>query len=210
MSGRSRTRLAVAGAGVALAVATLTGCTSGPPATPATVTVTVTAAPGGPTTVTDEQLESLTAPAMCEREAGQLVDGRLPIDESEGATMLATDDENNYLWDQSTDPKGNPSFAVAFACHLGGVNWPQVLGFYGPRGDLLTSFDFGSFDHNEHSVVTSIRYAGGVFHIDWLTYDGAEFGPCNQTTPDELSADFSLSDGKVVWADYEAPCSPGD
>lgn len=210
MSARSFPVAAAATAAGLLALA-LAACTAAPPAAspaaPATVTVTVTPQPDRPPAITEQVLNGLTAPPMCEREARALVDGTLPgIPEGEGDTTLASNTDHPQLWAQSTDPQGNPSLVVAFSCNLGGVEWPQVLGFYGTRGDLLASYDLGSLDELEHSDVSSISYRGGVFHVEWLAYDGAGFGPCGGNEPAAESGDFYIADGKVVVASFDAPC----
>lgn len=191
--------------------AALCGCTSGPPPTPTAVTVTVTARPDTPPQVTDQVLENLTAPSMCERPPGKLVDGRLPgVPEDQGETVLAKNADKKYVWSQSTDPQASPSLVVAFSCGAGGVEWPNVLGFFGVHGDLLGSYDLADIDGTEHSDVSSIEYRGGLFHVEWAAFEGAGEGTCITTEPDMEAADFYIADGKAAYTELKRSCERGD
>lgn len=203
----------VAMTGVAGLALMLSACTSGPPPTPSTVTVTatVTAEPASPPAITDQVLENLTAPPMCQRQSGRLVDGKLPgIPAGDGETGLAMNADKKYVWAQSTDPQASPSLVVAFSCNAGGVEWPNVLGFFGVHGDLLGSYDLGDIDRLEHSKVSSIDYRGGLFHVEWAAYEGAGSGTCVETEPDLESADFYVADGKPAYTELHLACERGD
>lgn len=156
-------------------------------------------------------LENLTAPPMCERQSGKLVAGKLPdVPEDQGETGLAMNADRKYLWAQSTDPQASPSLVVAFSCGAGGVEWPNVLGFFGVHGDLLGSYDLASIDGTEHSNVSSIEYRGGLFHVAWAAYEGAGEGTCITTEPDLESADFYIADGKAAYTELHRSCERGD
>jgi hypothetical protein len=207
MRARSRTIAALVG-GITFTV-WLTACTAGAPGPTVTVTVTQTPAPPTATPMTEADLRTLTAPAMCEREAGALVDGKLPIaDPDAGRTELATDSGGHYVFAQNPEASPYPAMAVAFDCDAGGVAWPEVIGFYG--GDLLDSFDLGSVGHPEHAVVTAMHYSDGAVSVSWKSYDGANFGQCDPDQPDELSADLRLGDSGVVTENVVAPCDLGE
>lgn len=215
---RSRSRSTVAEvaamlAGVALA-AGLTGCGASAPPAPATVTVTVTPTPS-PTAapVGLEDLESLTAPAMCDRGSGRLVNGELPLPEGDGgSTRLATDDGAHYLYAEdptaggSAGEAGSPAFAVAFVCDGGTSSWPEVIGFYGVARDLLASYDLGDVFPSMHASVTDMAYEDGLLVVKWDAYDAIADSLCGGTGPDKLAAAFRVSDQGVEVVDADIPC----
>jgi hypothetical protein len=148
---------------------------------------------------------------MCTRGSGNLVDGKLPVEDPEtnGSTELSTDEAGAYLYARNLADYPYPGLAVAFICNAGGVTWPEVIGFYGDNLDLLASFDLGSIDHNEHSVVSSMAFRDRVLHVEWSTYDGAGFGTCDPNNPDTESADFHLGDTGVAVEDLMTSCDSG-
>jgi hypothetical protein len=210
MRAQRRTMTAIVGGTILAGV--LTACAAATPGPTVTATVTVTqtppAATGDPLAASD--LRTLTAPAMCKRPAGDLVDGKLPVsDPTSGRTELATDAHGHYVYAQNPAASPYPAFAVAFDCDAGNVAWPEVIGFYGFDGELLDSYDLGDFGQPEHAVITAMHYSNGALSVKWKSYDGADFGQCDPTKPDEISADFRLGDSGVVSDNVTTPCNLG-
>jgi hypothetical protein len=162
---------------------------------PAVVTppaVTATATPAPP--IDGTALQSILAPAMCTRLAGNLVNGSLPVDDPtlHGSTTLATHSNGTVLFAAAQPPDDPAStVAVVFECNAGGVGWPNVIGLYDAKLHPLASIDLGDIDEQEHSNVTALAWRGGKLHVDWFTNDDGCHTGADDSVP--RSADFTVA-----------------
>jgi len=130
------------------------------------------------------ELGSVVAPAMCNRPAGQLVNGELPIPKVSGGpdpgfTILYGNKDGGFMHaigDTSTGTQGLT--ALVFGCSIGGVGWPATVAIYDPHLQLLASFNLSDIDHKEHSDVDAIRFEDQALRIDWRTNPEGGAGAC--------------------------------
>jgi hypothetical protein len=135
-------------------------------------------------------LDSAPVPrGMCRHSRGHLVDGKRDFGVK----------GQEWIEDVARGRMGGGSVAVAsIGCTAGGVSWPSTLVFYGrtPGGypKLLAHLYLGKFRASEHANVKTMRAAGGVLNVRWVTYNGCCF------ERQKYSASMRLRGNKVnVW-----------
>jgi hypothetical protein len=148
--------------------------------------------------VTTTQVKSVEAPPMCGRPAGKLVNGSLPVADPlvNGSTILAVNAQKKTMVAtgvSSAFPDG--VVGIVFSCSAGGVEWPNVVGFYDHKLKPVASQDVAHLDNQEHSDVQALTFSRGKFHAVWLTNDSCHYG-ADDSVP--RSADFGVdASGKV-------------
>jgi len=183
-------------------VPTPVGSSATAPPTVATSDSAAQTTPNAPA-IDTAQLGSVTAPAMCDRPEGQLVDGKLPVadpDHNGGTEIIgyANGDPSYAVGANATMPGG--VVAVVFTCSTGGVGWPNVIGLYGIEGGslkLVGSIDLAKIDDQEHSNVMTMEFTDVALHLVWRTNDPSVNCPVSDT-PVWRSGDFVLSGSGAV------------
>ncbi|WP_182263227.1 DUF6636 domain-containing protein [Rhodococcus sp. UFZ-B548] len=138
----------------------------------------------GAGSVTVEDLLSAPVPALCEHEAGTLVDGRLPLQNPMyggveiASTPSGSDDPFVAFGDITGD--GVADGALVTFCTAGGVGWPATVQLYTEGPTLLGGIDLGDVTGGRE-IVENISIADGVVHVEWLT-NGPDDGACCPTS----------------------------
>jgi hypothetical protein len=150
--------------------------------------------------VTFNDLLSAPVPALCQHDAGNLVNGQLPPQDSHrGEVMIAKrNDEpgNNYKVAFGNLTGGdNTDAAMVTDCNAGGVPWPETVQLYTAGPILLGGVNLGDLTHSRE-VVTDLSIADGVTHVNWLA-NGPNDGECCPSI--KMSADLRW-DGSTVSA----------
>ncbi|MBB3084201.1 hypothetical protein [Geodermatophilus sabuli] len=125
-------------------------------------------------------LAGAQVPSLCGHPAGQLVDGKLPIDNpSAGFVSLVLEPSGMVpgplLGDVTGD--GLRDAVVVAECSTGGVSWPMHLLLYGPGPKLLSAVDLGPETSLEHADVTGLQAEGTDVVVTWNGYEGAGGDP---------------------------------
>ena len=108
--------------------------------------------------LTAEQLNSLEVPAICQQEAGTLVDGALDIDPYDG--MVQINQETSAIG-QIVPGKGDGA-AVVFDCNGGGIGWPQQVLFYDNHAEVVGQFDTSAVGESPgRQTVTAVEFKDG-------------------------------------------------
>lgn len=122
--------------------------------------------------VTLQELLSAPVPALCQHDPGNLVNGKLPQQDSHpGQVMIAkrnNQPDNSYkvaFGDLTGD--GNIDAAMVTDCNAGGVPWPETVQLYTAGPTRLGGVNLGDITHSRE-VVTGMSIADGVTHITWL------------------------------------------
>lgn len=128
--------------------------------------------PTGGTVVTLQDLLSAPVPALCQHDPGNLVNGKLPPQDSHpGPVMVA---KRNDLPDTpykvafgSLTAADNIDAAMVTDCGAGGVPWPETVQLYTAGPTRLGGVDLGDITHSRE-VVTDLSISGGLVHVNWL------------------------------------------
>jgi hypothetical protein len=156
--------------------------------------------PAGADAVTLQELLSAPMPELCQHEAGNLVNGQLPPQDSHpGEVMIAKSNDqpaNTYkvaFGDLTGD--GNTDAAMVTDCNAGGVPWPETVQLYKAGPARLGGVNLGDLTHSTE-VVTDLSITDGVAHVTWLA-NGPNDPDCCPTI--RMAADLGW-DGSTVSA----------
>lgn len=128
--------------------------------------------------VTLEDLMSAPVPGLCRHDAGDLVNGQLPRQDTHYGSVAvahnsATDDKLQVaLGDLTGD--GVDDGAMVTACTAGGVGWPATIQLYSAGPTRLGGIDLGDVTHGGRESVTGLSISNGVVHVSWITQGPGE------------------------------------
>ncbi|MGW4097317.1 hypothetical protein [Mycobacterium sp. NPDC004974] len=151
-------------------------------------------------TVTLADLLSAPVPALCRHDAGTLVNGQLPPQDSHpGSVRIAQrNDEPDLSYKVAfgnLTGGANTDAAMVTDCSAGGVPWPETVQLYTAGPTLLGGVNLGDITHSRE-VVTDLSISDGVAHVNWLA-NGPDDGECCPTI--KMAADVRW-DGSTVSA----------
>ncbi|MGV9748308.1 hypothetical protein ACWDTG_25895 [Rhodococcus zopfii] len=123
-------------------------------------------------------------PELCGHQAGQLVNGILPLQNPErGPVLIASHGEqesNDFLiayGDMNGD--GVDDAVMVTDCSAGGVGWPSSVHVYTNGNTRLGSIDLADLPgRGGRSGVRSVSISGGTAHIEWTAYRDDDIGCC--------------------------------
>ncbi|WP_301120704.1 hypothetical protein [Mycolicibacterium fortuitum] len=171
-----------------MAFAAATGCADPSPA-----------APAAGSSVTLQDLLSAPVPALCQHDAGNLVNGQLPPQDSHpGSVRIAQrndEPDRSYKVAFGNLTGTNTDAAMVTDCSAGGVPWPETVQLYTAGPTLLGGVNLGDLTHSRE-VVTDLSISDGVAHVNWLA-NGPNDGECCPTI--KMAADLQW-DGSTVSA----------
>ncbi len=150
-----------------------------------------------PVTLTD--LMSAPVPGLCEHDAGNLVNGQLPPQDSHHgyvaiAHKSATDDSLQVAFGDLTGD-GADDGALVTACTAGGVGWPATVQLYSAGPTRLGGIDLGDVTHGGREFVTGLSISNGAVHVSWLTQGPGEPACCGTV---KMSGDIRVNGPGVV------------
>lgn len=149
--------------------------------------------------VTSEDLMSAPVPILCKHEAGNLVNGRLPLqDGSLGFVAIAhksaTDESPQAAFGDLTGD-GVADAALVTACTAGGVAWPATVQLYTAGPTRLGGVDLGEITHGGREFVTDVSISEGTTHVSWITQGLNEPACCGTV---KMAGDLSVKGSEVV------------
>lgn len=118
-------------------------------------------------------LMAAPVPSLCQHNAGNLVNGQLPLqDPSTGFVAIANRSANDQtplvaFGDVTGD--GVDDGALVTACTAGGVAWPETVQVYTAGPTRLGGVDLGDITKGGREYVTDLSISGGVVHVSWVT-----------------------------------------
>jgi len=132
--------------------------------------------------VTLEDLMSAPVPGLCRHNAGDLVNGQLPLQDPHNgyvaiAHKSATDDSPRVAFGDLTGD-GVDDGAMVTACTAGGVGWPATVQLYSEGPTRLGGIDLGDVTHGGRETVTDLSISNGVVHVSWITQGPGEPACC--------------------------------
>ena len=132
--------------------------------------------------VTLEDLMSAPVPELCRHDAGDLVNGQLPLqDPHNGYVAIAhksvTDGSPQVAFGDLTGD-GVDDGAMVTACSAGGVGWPATVQLYSAGPTRLGGIDLGDVTHGGRETVTGLSISDGVVHVSWTTQGPGEPACC--------------------------------
>jgi hypothetical protein len=151
--------------------------------------------------VTLDDLLSAPVPALCEHEAGSLVNGELPVQDPQRygyvhiAHMSAADDDSPMVAFGDLTGDGVADGAMVTACSAGGVGWPATVQLYTAGKTRLGGVDLGDVTHGGRESVTDITISDGMAHVSWITTGPGE-GECCGTV--KMAGDLRVKGANVV------------
>jgi hypothetical protein len=150
--------------------------------------------------VTLQDLLSAPVPALCQHDAGTLVNGQLPPQDSHrGEVMIAKNNDepgNSYKVAFGNLTGGdNTDAAMVTDCNAGGVPWSETVQLYTAGPARLGGVNLGDLTHSTE-VVTDLSISDGVAHVTWLA-NGPNDPDCCPTI--KMAADLRW-DGSTVSA----------
>ncbi len=156
--------------------------------------------PAGGGTVSLQDLLFAPVPELCQHDAGNLVNGQLPPQDSHrGEVMIAkntTESDNSYkVAFGNLTGGGNTDAAMVTDCNAGGVPWSETVQLYTAGPARLGGVNLGDLTHSTE-VVTDLSITDGVTHVTWLA-NGPNDPDCCPTI--KMAADLQW-DGSTVSA----------
>jgi hypothetical protein len=139
--------------------------------------------------VTASTLRTAQVPAYCRLPAQRLVNGATTKGSPGGGSIATKAPLVGYA---DFTGAGYKQALTEYGCSAGGVSWPEVLVLIGAGGRLLSSYELGKRDRQEHSNVRSVTASGNSAAVDWDSYEGAGFYFVHHR------ATVRYSDGKLV------------
>jgi Bacterial regulatory helix-turn-helix protein, lysR family len=116
--------------------------------------------------VTLEDLMSAPVPGLCRHDAGELVNGKLPLQDPHYgyvaiAHKSAPDDSPQVAFGDLTGD-GVDDGAMVTRCSAGGVGWPATVQLYSAGPTRLGGIDLGNVTHGGRESVTDLSISDGV------------------------------------------------
>lgn len=159
--------------------------------------------PGPPAggAVTMQDLLFAPVPALCGHDSGNLVNGKLPPQDSHrGQVWIAK------RYDQPGEPykvafgsltgEDNIDAAMVTNCSAGGVPWPETVQLYTAGPTRLGGVNLGDITHSRE-VVGDLSISDGLVHVTWLA-NGPQDAECCPSI--QMAADLRW-DGLTVSAE---------
>ncbi len=125
---------------------------------------------------------SAPVPQLCKHDAGNLVNGQLPLqDPSSGFVTIAHKSANDQtplvaFGDLTGD--GVDDGALVTLCTAGGVAWPATVQVYTAGPTRLGGVDLGKVTNGGREYVTDLSVSSGVVHVSWVTQGPGEPACC--------------------------------
>ena len=128
--------------------------------------------------VTLADLMSAPVPGLCRHDAGELVNGKLPLQDPRYgyvaiARQPATDGRPQVAFGDLTGD-GVDDGAMVTSCSAGGVGWPATVQLYSAGPTRLGGIDLGDVTHGGRETVTDLSISDGVVHVSWITQGPGE------------------------------------
>lgn len=157
------------------------------------------ASPSSTPAVTLNDLLSAPVPELCKHDAGNLVNGKLPVqDLRQGFVVIAhksaTDDSPMVAFGDLTGD-GVDDGALVTSCNAGGVGWPATVQLYTAGKTRVGGVDLGDITHGGRESVTDITISDGVAHVSWITTGPGEAECCGTV---KMGGDLRVKGGNVV------------
>ena len=149
--------------------------------------------------VTLDDLLSAPVPELCRHEAGNLVNGELPLQDPQHgfvaiAHKSAADDSPMVAFGDLTGD-GVDDGAMVTACTAGGVGWPATVQLYTAGKTRLGGVDLGDVTHGGRESVTDITISDGMAHVSWITTGPGEAECCGTV---KMAGDLRVKGANVV------------
>jgi hypothetical protein len=148
--------------------------------------------------VTVEDLMAAPVPGLCQHEAGNLINGQLPLQDPfygfvSVAPKSAVDDSPMVAFgDLNGD--GADDGAMVTSCSAGGVAWPATVQLYTGGPTRLGGVDLGEVTHGRE-YVTDLSISDGVAHVSWITQGPNEPACCGTV---KMAGDMRVKGSDVV------------